>query len=183
MTKAKTVWKKLTMKRVDEEETTGTDAVKSKDMSDIREQAAKNVRPVSAFGGTFVVVGDEDVKAQNATTEPVAQVVATSPVVNDGVVSATAPADEMVEVPYSEWAKTQTSDLSNGKLTPTQLVQKLVGNSVAAAEKLLTQMKQNGEITSYRVVPIGMAMSMENDPGRVQVLRDHAGNVVNIEIG
>lgn len=171
---------KLTMKRIDPSE--APSQPQTQDRSEIRQKAAQNVRPVQAFGGTFVVAGD-DPESTPETSSALHQV--TTPVRNNGVVSAIAPEQgeqEMEEVSYEEWAESQKSDLSEGKLSPTQLVKELVGKSVATAENLLGLMKQRGEITEYRVVPIGAPMSMEVQPGRVQVLSDHAGNVVDVEI-
>lgn len=170
--------KKLTIKRVDPN---AISEPESFDKSEIRERAASQVHPVQNFGGTFVVVNEKE----EEFVQPQTNNNSVKSVMHNGAITVVASENEeseMEEVSYEEWSKDQSSDLSNGKLSPTDLVKELVGKSVATAENLLRTMKDRKEITEFRIVPIGAPMSLEYLPGRVQVLSDHSGNVVDIEI-
>lgn len=181
---------KLTMRRIDPSEAPRSET-SSQDKSELRARTVENVQPVQSFGGTFVVATDEQIKSEEVQG-PKGGVIPQH-VVNNGVITAMAPTtqepkmeenntQEMEEVSYEDWAQSQKSDLSEGKLSASQLVTELVGKSVAAAKELLQGMKQKGQITDFRVAPIGTALSMDFQPGRVQVLSDHTGNVVDVEV-
>lgn len=174
------------MRRLDSDESSVQRSNESVDKSEIRPRATSTVRPVKSFNGMFVVSGDEE---PDALAKPVKQNAAIKQVINKGVVTTVAVQkeeknmeQEMQEVSYEEWSKDQESDLSKGKLTASELVTELVGKSVATAENLLSMMKQRGEVSEYQVVPIGAPATMEFNPGRVRVLSDHAGNVVDVEV-
>ena len=64
----------------------------------------------------------------------------------------------------------------------TDKVDALLGKTAKEAIGVLSEMKKAKEIASFRLVPMGQAMTMEVIPGRVQLLLDAKETVITVEI-
>jgi hypothetical protein len=157
--------------------------------------APMKVRTPKKAGGGSVVVFDEGESnlpievLPNATT-------AVSDKMKD-IVSVKAPEDspemkaslgprEMQEISYEEYVKSRQVALTNPSINEvddaTKRVNDLIGKDAHKARDVLEDMRGKKQLVSYRFLPIGMPMSMEVEPGRVQVLVDAAKKVVDISI-
>lgn len=103
-----------------------------------------------------------------------------------GVIAVNAPDEEMEEVKFADFDKTQESALTqagtSAAKSATEIVRDLIGGSATKAKEVLEEMHQKKLVSSYRFVPIGQPMTMEVAPGRVQVLIDAAKRVIDIQI-
>lgn len=165
--------KPIKMKRVDEQS-------EAEVISD-EEVVKMTVRqPVKTGGGVIVASGDEDeIVAPTAESAPTPHVD-----LSRGTVSVSPP--EMEEVSYEEWAADQAVAVASPdtavSATPNEVLQTIVGESKAFAEKVLEGMKADRQITEYRLMPMGMPMTMDVKPGRVQALMDATGKVITVEV-
>lgn len=174
--------KTMKMKRVDAEqpstETAGAEEEQSASKLVVRQ-------PVKTGTGVVVMSGDEDKVSQPESSEE------TQPQIdlNRGVVSVSPPnalEEEMEEVSYETWLAEQNVDVASDDpsvaANPNQLIQAIIGKSKDVAQKVLDKMKEDRQISDFRFIPIGMPMTMELNPGRVQVLTDAGGRVISVEI-
>jgi hypothetical protein len=169
------------------------------------EVAPMRVRePVKVGGGAVVITHDDQDKEPEATvdsrTTHLTNAKLPSRVANRtrGLVSVLPPKDskediervgdkeEMQEVSYEEYMKSKQSAITNpgtnAGISATQRVNDLVGKSAQEARLVLDDMKANRQLVSYRFVPIGMPMSLEVEPGRVQVLVDASKRVIDVNV-
>jgi len=169
---------KIVVRRIEEEV-----ATENPQGEEIHKKEGSNVQPVHSFGGTFSVLNSKvDDEALEGISTPTTKMVNTN-----GVISMTQVEDkvgevEMEEVSYDDWEKSQESELSKGNITSAKLVDELVGKTVEVASKILESLKGSGKITEFRIIPIGSPGTMDFQPGRVQVLKDHSGKIVDVEI-
>ena len=181
----------MKMKRVDAQDT-AEETVSSETLAD---KARASVQPVRSFAGVTVVGSDEDLadmgmdvvvsdKPENVD-QPVAhdQKVAESSKNDSGVVTVSAKEEEMEEVSYKDWAKDQKSELSVGNVSVKDRVESLVDLTKTEASKVLEGLKGKGDITTYRVMPMGVPFSFDVQPGRVQLLIDATERVIQVQIG
>lgn len=171
--------KPMKMKRVDFENTGGTDGAKGNE-----EVSSMEIKQVHNFNGVSVMASDEDIavmETSNATKEDSVQKVGVMEKNEAGVISVSTD-DEMEEVSYEEWAKAESSDLSKGVDLRSEL-DNLVSMDEEEAKKKLIDLKDKGRISSYRIMPIGAPFTFDVIPGRVQVLIDAAKKVIQTHIG
>jgi hypothetical protein len=137
--------------------------------------------------GDFVVVedtSDDDKEVVSAKTSPKASI-KTHEINN--TITVHAPKDEeMEEVSYKDYLKSKevalTSPNEEEAQSATTTILNLRGQTAEQARSVLADMKEKKQIAEFRFIPIGMPMSMEVDPGRVQVLCDANKKVVDISI-
>jgi hypothetical protein len=143
---------------------------------------------------TAVKSGDAIVMNDEANNPPVANPNDTTMVSNKttGVVSVFAPEDsrevkaEMEEISYEDYIKSKQVGLTSPNMTEaksaTQRVHDLVGKTAENARSVLEDMANKKQVASFRFIPIGMPMSMELEPGRVQVVCDASKKVIDVSI-
>jgi len=167
--------KTMTMKRITE---TGEaeELVTNEIISGI---SSDELQTVQSYAG-ITVVGDLEPELEEiGPAEIKLQEMNTKQTINNGVVTSS---PEMEEVSYDDFSKSNSSDLGSDSASSTKMVKDLIGKSVEFATELLTKMKTEGKVSSFRIVPIGMPMTMDFQPGRVSALKDTNGNIVDVEI-
>lgn len=67
--------------------------------------------------------------------------------------------------------------------TLSSIVNGLIGKSLPEVREALEDLKNQGRIREFKVVPLGTPMASNAIPGRIQVIKDHADNVLDIVVG
>lgn len=86
------------------------------------------------------------------------------------------------EVPQSEINEKIRSMMPEEKIDYNSEMKTFIGSQFAEVEGYLKELKANKIIANYRKVPIGVATTLEMEPGRVTVVTDSGDKVIDIQV-
>lgn len=94
------------------------------------------------------------------------------------------PADgEMREVSAEEFMARRGPAAGTPTATLSSMIRDLIGKSLQEVRASLEELKKQQKIKDFKVVPLGTPLTTQAVPGRVQVIKDHADNVLDIVLG
>lgn len=104
--------------------------------------------------------------------------------VNKEAVIVKPPSDnEMKEVSAEEFMARRGPAAGTPTATLSSVIRDLIGKPLQEVRAGLEDLKKQQKIKDFKVVPLGTPLTTQAVPGRVQVIKDHADNVLDIVLG
>jgi hypothetical protein len=94
------------------------------------------------------------------------------------------PADgEMKEVSAEEFMARRGPAVGTPTSTLSSTIRDLIGKPLQEVRASLEELKKQQKIKDFKIIPLGTPLTTQAVPGRVQVIKDHADNVLDIVLG